>query len=336
MTILNMNNQSADADHVTICEMAPRDGLQFLGANTGVAPQLITIDQKTALVAALCKAGLRFIEVGAFVSPKVTPQMADTDELVRQLAPSNGVRFAALVPNRKHYERFRASSLDTVALFVSASEAYSQKNMGVSLAQAMDWAAEAADAARADGKTLRAHVSGAFQDVYSSTESDVGEVAGVVRRLIEMGCDHVALADTNGDTHPRRVRDVIRTVATEAPITAIGVHLHDRNGAGLANAVAALESGVRIFDASVGGLGGSATASKSGDGVRQMAGNLATEELVALFERMGFSTGIDAAALVDAGRIAYEITRFTGDFAPPSRLLREQLGFGLVWAKSPG
>lgn len=323
-------------DRVTICEMAPRDGLQYLGRTGTGAPRLVPLERKLALIEALTRCGFPYIEIGAFVSAKVTPQMADTDALAARLRPVAGVRLAALVPNLRHYERFRSTSLDTVALFVSASEAYSQKNMGVSLAQALEWAAEAAAAARADGRSLRAHVSGAFQDVYSAAASDLEEVSRTVCRLIDMGCDHVALADTNGDTHPRRVREVVRGVAGVAPLEKLAVHLHDRHGAGLANAVAAFEAGVRIFDASVGGLGGSATASGSSDtGPRQMAGNLATEELVSLFERMGVVTGVDEAALSAAGRIAYEITRQTGDFAPPSRLLREQMGFGIVWSASP-
>lgn len=322
-------------DRVIICEMAPRDGLQYLGKAADGAPRLVSLPRKLALIEALNRCGLPFIEVGAFVSPKITPQMADTDALAARLKPVPGVRLAALVPNLRHYERLRSTTLDTVALFVSASEAYSQKNMGVSLAEALGWASAVAEAARAEGRSLRAHVSGAFQDVYSGASSDIDEVARTVCRLIEMGCDHVALADTNGDTHPRRVREVIEGIAVHVPLSKLAVHLHDRHGAGLANAVAALDAGVRIFDASAGGLGGSATASGAGEGARQMAGNLATEELVSLFERMGFATGVDLQALIAAGRIAYEITRETGDFAPPSRLLREQLGFGTVWATSP-
>lgn len=334
MTIPKISPDSPSADRVLICEMAPRDGLQFLGMHAS-PPKLVPLEHKLRLIETLRVAGLQFIEVGAFVSPKITPQMADSDQLCQSLTPPEGVRYAALVPNLRHYERFRATPLNMVALFVSASEAYSQKNMGVSLQQALDWASEVAAAAQTDSRALRAHVSGAFQDVYSSSESNLSEIVGVVRRLLDMGCEHVALADTNGNTHPRRIREVIRAVAAETPLAAIGVHLHDRNGAGLANAVAALDAGVQIFDASVGGLGGSATASKSGAAVQQMAGNLATEEVVELFERMGVSTGIDRAALLAAGKIAYEITQWTGDFAPPSRLLREQLGYGLMWSAHP-
>jgi hydroxymethylglutaryl-CoA lyase len=316
---------------VTICEMSPRDGLQFLGGEIN-APALVPLERKIELVRALLAAKLPFIEVAAFVSPKITPEMADSDALARSLAPVHGVQLAALVPNLKHYERFRATTLDTVALFVSADEQYSAKNMGAPLADTLAWAQQVAAAARADGRRLRAHVSGAFQQVYTGTDSDPAVVARVVRELHALGCEQIALADTSGETHPRRVQAVIRALESEVPIAVLAVHLHDRGGIGLANALAAYEAGVRIFDASVAGIGGSATAAAPGAAGRTFTpGNVATEELVNLFERMGLRTGVELEELLAAGRLIAEIMSGTGDGAPPSRLLRERLGRGLAW-----
>ncbi len=310
---------------VLICEMSPRDGLQFLGGPSKESPALVPLARKLALIEALRAAGLRFIEAAAFVSPRVTPQMADSDALCRQaaLTPREGEMLAALVPNAKHYERFRATSLNVVSLFVSASEEYSRRNMGAPIADAMQWAADVAQAARDDGRRLRAHVSAAFQDIAAGErDSDLATVVDISRRLAEMGCEQVALADTNGEANPRRVVEVCQAAAGAIGMQRVAVHLHDRNGWAAANAYAALEAGVRTFDACVGGLGGSATASSLiRGGRRAVAGNIATEMLVAMFERVGFRTGVDLGGLMRAGEILCDITRATGDPPPPSRML---------------
>lgn len=321
-------------DRVMLCEMSPRDGLQALGGPKE-ACRLVALEQKLALIAALVRARLPYIEVGAFVSPKVMPQMADSDTLARRIPPPGpgGPQLAALAPNLRQYERIRSTPLDTCALFVSASQEYSRRNMNATLDETLGWAAEVAAAARADGRRLRAHLSGAFQEVYTEGDSDLQTVCRAARRLIEFGCEHVALADTNGTTNPRRVRAVVAACATEIGVDRVAVHLHDRGGLGLANALAAFDAGVRTFDAAVGGLGGSATAAADG---KRPPGNIATEELAHLFERLGVATGVDPAALLDAGRIAFEITQATGDPPPPGRLLREALGYTLGWHASTG
>lgn len=343
---------------VTICEMSPRDGLQFLGS-AAAAPRLLPLDLKVELVETLRTAGLPYIEVGAFVSPKVTPQMADTDALCARLtprtaaSPSHSTRLAALVPNVRHYARFAATSLDTVALFVSASQAYAQANAHASVDQLLEWALQVADAARADGRRLRAHVSAVFQDIASGERaSNLSVVLRLIERLFHCGCDCVSLADTNGDSHPGRVADVLDSVRNAFGLDRIAVHLHDRNGAGIANALAAYQVGVRIFDASVGGIGGSIKAAGLKDTVAApsshsptssctghqprhrtpiIAGNIATEELVDMLHRMGAETGVNLDRLISAGEIIYRATRLTDDFSPPGKLLRERLGYGIDW-----
>ena len=201
-------------------------------------------------------------------------------------------------------------------------------------------AGHVASRARRDGRLLRAHVSAAFQDIETSTrKSDVATVVDVSRTLlVEYGCQYLTLADTNGTTNPARVREILDAVGNAVGgLGRVGVHLHDRYGTGIANALAAWEHGVRIFDASVGGVGGSVAANIVAGGTSpNIAGNIATEELVKMFEGMGVRTGIDLTSLVqNAGSIIYEICRETGDFAPPSTMLRDQLGYGVIWATEP-
>lgn len=321
---------------VLICEMSPRDGLQFLGG-AGPEPRVVPLETKVALCRALRAAGLRFIEVGSFVSPRVA-QLRDTDELCRRLAPDipdakEGMQWAALVPTTKHYPRFAASGLDTCALFVSASESYSVKNVGMPVAEAMSAAADVAAAARADGRRLRAHLSAAFQGMYGEHGAwNLRSTLDLACRLLAMGCEHVSLADTDGAASPAQVRDVVRAAVAECGAGRIAVHLHDRYGQGLANALAAFEAGARLFDSSCGGIGGTPAARAADQ--RTMAGNVATEDLVWMLERLGAKTGVDMDRLLDAGRLVYAITRETGDSAPNSRWLRERLGAAVEWRLS--
>ncbi len=300
---------------VRICEMVPRDGLQTLNRE-----HTVRVGRKIALIDALAEAGLDFIEVGSFVSTRAVPQMANTDDVARHLTVRPAIDYAALVPNLRHYARFKSSGLNTVALFVSASEAYSQFNLKQSIAESKVTAGEVAQAARADGFKLRAHLSACFQDIDGS-DSDIDAVVDWARTLIEWGCDHVALADTKGTTQPLRVRTVLDAVREAVGFDRIAVHFHDSYGQGITNCFAAYECGVRIFDGSVGGIGGTPlgkrTANEPGGG-----GNIATEELVQLFKSMGVETGVDLPALIHAGHVLASIVRETGDPEPPSKLLR--------------
>jgi hydroxymethylglutaryl-CoA lyase len=323
---------------VKICEMSPRDGLQYLGAATG---RVVSLEHRIQLIEALIAAGIRHIEVGAFVSPKGTPQMALSDDLGNRLTTVPGLELAALVPNEAGYARFKATRLNVVAIFPTASEAHARKNFGGrNVDDVLAMAGDVAQRARADGYALRGHVSAAFQDMAVATEkSDLATVVRVCRAVLDdFGCEYLTLADTNGTTNPARVGEVLDVVASAlGGLARIGVHLHDRNGAGIANAYAAWLKGVRIFDASLGGVGGSVAASLTagGDG-KQMVGNIATEALVAMFDGMGVSTGIDLGVLLTkAGPVLNEICLAAGDFSPPSGMLREHLGYGVVWKRAP-
>jgi len=320
---------TASAPSVKICEMSPRDGLQYLG---GLAGRIIPVESRLELIEALIAAGLLEIEAGAYVSPKGTPQMAVTDELGQRIEPRPGLDLTALVPNEAGYQRFKASRFNVVALFPTASEAHARKNFsGRSVDEVLAMAGSVADLARADGYALRGHVSAAFQDMAVATDrSDLAMVVRVCRAVLEdFGCAYLTLADTNGTTNPARIGEVLDAIGDSlGGLDRVGVHLHDRYGTGIANAYAAWLKGVRIFDASLGGVGGSVAASRAagGDG-KQMVGNIATESLVAMFEGMGVRTGIDNEKLVgDAGAILNEICQAAGESPPPSGMLRERLG----------
>lgn len=323
--------------------MSPRDGLQYLGGADVAAARIVPLEQRLRLVESLIDAGVRHIEVASFVSPAGTPQMAMSDELGRRLdaGAAPGLELSGLVPNDKGFERFRATRLNIVAVFPTASEAHSRRNFyGRGVEEVLAMAAHVAQRARDHGYRLRAHVSAAFQDMAVAAQpSDMETVVRVSRALlVDHGCEYLTLADTNGTTNPARVGEVLDAVGDAlGGLGRIGVHLHDRYGTGVANAYAAWEKGVRIFDASVGGVGGSVAASLTEGNGAHMVGNVATEALVAMFEGMGVRTGIDVDALMTgAGSILRDICRAAGDFDPPSGMLRERLGYGVRWERSAG
>jgi hydroxymethylglutaryl-CoA lyase len=239
--------------------MSPRDGLQYLGGpDAEAAGRIVPLERRVDLIEALIGAGLRYIEVGAFVSPKGTPQMALSDLLGQRLDPGRapGLELAGLVPNEAGYRRFRTTRLNVVAIFPSASEAHSRTNFGGrSVDQVLALAGDVGRQARADGYAVRGHVSAAFQDMAVVTESsDLATVVRVCRTVLDdFGCEYLTLADTNGTTNPARIGEVLDAVGDAlGGLSRVGVHLHDRYGTGIANAYAAWLNGVKIFDASLG------------------------------------------------------------------------------------
>ncbi len=274
------------APAVRLYEVGPRDGLQ----NESDA---IPAEAKIELVRRLAGAGLRAIEVTSFVSPRWIPQLADADRVAREVPHVEGVRYGALVPNLAGYERFRAARLPVAAVFVSASESHNQRNVNCSIAEAIDRFRPVAERARADRVTLRAYVSTVcgcpFEGAVKSSA-----VIDVVRRLLAIGIDEISLGDTIGVGHPAGVRALVRAVADEVTLDRVALHLHDTHGRAIANVQAGYEAGIRSFDASIGGLGGCPYAPGA-------SGNVATEDVVDLFECAGIRTGVDLDALVDAG-----------------------------------
>jgi hydroxymethylglutaryl-CoA lyase len=301
---------------VKICEMSPRDGLQVV--NRGAK---IDIEDRVALISTLQQAGLPYIEAGAFVSPKRIPAMADSADLLAALRPYDG-QLAALVPNLRYYQTMiESKNVDTVALFVSASEHYAQKNTRMTVSEAVEAASEVARAAVQAGYRIRCHVSGAYRDLTEQNNpTDANATRVVCERLRSVIPDiELALADTDGNATGDDIDRVLVHMRDAMGLEGIGVHLHDRDGHGIEHARIAYQLGVRVFDAAVGGIGGNPSA------LANPVGNVATEELVAMVHKEGGATGVDTALLLKAGEIIANMCEQVGDPSPPSRLLRDHL-----------
>lgn len=288
-------------EKVKIVEVGPRDGLQN-------EKQAIATATKLELIERLAQAGCRAIEATAFVSPKWTPQMADHDAVLRSVKRHAGVAYSVLTPNLKGFQAALAAGAEEVAVFAAASESFSQKNINCSVAESLDRFAPVLEAARAARVKVRGYVSCVLGCPYEG-DVDPRAVARVAARLFDKGCYEISLGDTIGVGAPNRVKALIDCVGAHVPIPALAGHFHDTYGMAAANVVAALEMGVSVFDASVGGLGGCPYAEGA-------SGNVATEDLVWLFDRMGLETGIDLDALVDC---TVWISGFLGR-APASRV----------------
>ncbi|MDZ4832646.1 MAG: hydroxymethylglutaryl-CoA lyase [Candidatus Melainabacteria bacterium] len=293
---------------VKIVEVGPRDGLQN-------EPNLVETDDKIRLIQALAEAGLSHIEVTSFVSPKWIPQLKDASEVAAGLAKLklNGVTTSCLVPNLKGYERFKESKLDELALFMSATESHSKKNINKSVEEALATLKEVADVAKADGFRIRVYLSVVFECPYEG-RVDSQQVLKVTEKLVAMGVDEVSLGDTIGAATPKDVFKMVEDVSRYVDKQKLALHFHDTRGTALANVVAGLEAGVTIFDASLGGLGGCPYAPGA-------AGNLATEDLVYMMHGLGVETGINLDKLVDAGALAQKLL----DKPLPGRYLKAAL-----------
>ena len=281
------------ADRVIFTDVGPRDGLQN-------QPKILTVEERLRLVGALVEAGVRSIEVGSFVSPKAVPAMAGTDQVVAGLPAGDGVSYSALIPNMKGYELARDAGVRTVNMVLYASEGMAQKNVGMTMAQAEEATRKILDCARDDGVSVIAAVATAFCCPFDGP-TDPGVVKDIVARFIDSGLEQLVLADTIGAAHPQQVRALADDLVAQHGAQRIGCHFHDTRAMGLANVFAALESGVRNFDGSVAGLGGCPFAPGA-------SGNVATEDVVMMLHQMGFSTGIDLAALLRASALAEQFT----------------------------
>lgn len=272
---------------VTVVEVGPRDGLQNEAATIATA-------DKTAFVDLLSNAGLTVIEVGAFVSPKWVPQMADSAEVFAGIERRPGARYTALVPNLAGLERAHRANVSEVAVFAAASESFSQKNINQSIDGSLDTYRAVCTRARELGLRVRGYVSTAFGCPFEG-EIAPQRVASVAAALVEIGAFEVAISDTIGIAHPGQVRPVVEAVAERIPLAQIALHFHDTRGTALANVLTALQIGIATFDASCGGLGGCPYAPGA-------TGNLATEDLIYMLDGMGIETGVNLDTLVEASR----------------------------------
>jgi hydroxymethylglutaryl-CoA lyase len=279
-------------DAVSVYEVSPRDGLQN-------EPITVPLEGKLRLIDALVASGLRRVEITSFVSPKWIPQLADADELARRAKAPEGCTFSALCPNPRGLERAKGAGLREVAVFVSASETHNRKNVNKTVAETLATFVDTARSALDAGMRVRGYVSTAWGCPFEG-RVDVRRVVEISRALVDMGCYQISLGDTIGVGVPTQTKEILGAVAAEISMAKVAMHMHDTRGTALANVIIGLELGVRDFDASVGGLGGCPYAPGA-------AGNLATEDLVYMLDRMGIATGVDVDALVRAGQVAEQL-----------------------------
>ena len=273
-------------EDIHITDVSPRDGLQ----NQRVP---VSTDAKLELVRLLAAAGVRSVEATSFVSPKAVPQMADAAELLPRIqAALTALRVSVLVPNLKGLERAHTAGAREIAVVLSATETMNRKNINMGLAQATEVSEQTVRAALALGLRTRAYVAVAFDCPFEGAVA-LDTVIRLAQRMAAAGAGEVVIADTIGSASPGEVKNRLRALAAALPSDRLAVHFHDTRGMGVANAWAALEAGIRRFDASVGGIGGCPFAPGA-------AGNVATEDLVLMAGQSGFATGIDIAGLLEA------------------------------------
>lgn len=296
-------------DTVIINDVGPRDGLQNQS-------KILTPAERVGLVKALLAAGLQQVEVGAFVSPRAVPAMAGADEVLAGLRDAVNATLTVLIPNLRGYELATAAGAKSVCMVLYGSDGMAQANVRMSRGQAEDATVEILQRARSDGVRVVATVAVAFECPFDGPV-DPGLIADITARFLELGANEVCIADTIGAANPAQVRALTqRLVDTHGP-QRLGCHFHDTRAMGLANVFAALESGIRKFDASIGRLGGCPFAPGA-------AGNVATEDVVMLLQQMGYETGINLAKLIQASDLARELTG-TAPGGRASPWLRRQL-----------
>jgi hydroxymethylglutaryl-CoA lyase len=293
---------------VRLVEVGPRDGLQN-------EKQPISVADKVRLVDDLTAAGLSYIEVGSFVSPKWVPQMAGSAEVFAGIQRQPGVTYAALTPNLKGLEAALEVKVEEVAVFAAASEAFSQKNINCSIAGSLARFVPLMEAAKATNVRVRGYVSCVLGCPYDG-EIAPEQVASVARELYAMGCYEVSLGDTIGTGTAGATRKMIEVVGRDIPRDKLAGHFHDTYGQALANIYASLLEGINVFDSSVAGLGGCPYA-------KGATGNVATEDVLYLLQGLGIETGVDMNKLIAAGqRICEVLGKANGSRVARARLSR--------------
>jgi len=272
-----------------IFEVGPRDGLQN-------EQREIPVAEKIALVNKLSEAGFSRIECASFVSPKWVPQMAGSAEVLAGISRKDGVRYAALTPNMRGYTDALAAGADEIAIFASASEGFSQKNINASIAESIERFAPILEEARHIDLPVRGYVSCVVKCPY---DGDVAPsaVAAVADKLFSMGCYKVSLGDTIGAGTPDSIARMLLAVRNVVPVGRLAGHYHDTGGRAMANIDASLSLGVRVFDAAVGGLGGCPYAPGA-------SGNVATEAVAKHLAALGYQTGLDLDVIAQAADMA--------------------------------
>lgn len=278
-------------ERIDFCEVGPRDGLQN-------EKELISTEDKIAMVNALSATGVKRIEVTSFVRPDAVPQMADAAEVMAGITRNPDVEYAVLVPNVRGYERAMDYDPDVVNIVVAATETFNQRNVRMGVDANMDASAEICLRASNTGKLITAVLATAFWCPFEG-KTDLSRVLQLTKRFVDMGVTELSVADTIGAADPKQVYDTIAAMKAAHPDLKVGMHLHDTRGMGIANGLAAASAGASWLEGSIGGLGGCPFAPGA-------KGNAATEDLIYMLERMGVETGIDVDALLEAGALVKE------------------------------
>ncbi|MBA5763162.1 hydroxymethylglutaryl-CoA lyase [Vibrio sp. 404] len=270
---------------VNIVEVGARDGLQNENA--------VTLADKVRLIDQLSLSGLKHIEAGSFVSPKWVPQMADSEQVFQQIKQQQGVIYSALTPNLAGLERAIESGVKQIAIFGSASESFSQKNINCSIAQSLTRFEPVIELAQQHNIPVRGYLSCTMVCPYEG-EISATQTTFIANTLFDMGCYEISLGDTVGKGTPNRVEALLSQLLQQLPNDAIAVHFHDTYGQALANIYQALLMGINTIDSAVAGLGGCPYA-------KGASGNVATEDVLYLCENLGIETGVDLDAINRAG-----------------------------------
>ena len=283
-----------DDNTVTLYEVGPRDGLQSLGA-------MVDTETKVALVEALTRAGFKKIEVTSFVSPRAVPQLADAEAVMAGITRAPGVTYAALTPNLRGYARARSAGVNEVSVFASSSEGFSRANLNCSIAESLDRFQPILAAAKTDGMPVRGYLSTVIACPFDGL-TPPQTVARLAKRLLAMGCHAVSLGDTIGAGDAGSLHALLDVVLRTVPAARLAGHFHDTGGTALAMIEAGLERGLRVFDGSVGGLGGCPYAPGA-------SGNVDTRAALIRISQLGYRTDVDLHALAEAETIASSILR---------------------------
>ncbi|MEA2309851.1 MAG: hydroxymethylglutaryl-CoA lyase [Thermoleophilaceae bacterium] len=281
-------------EHVSIREVGPRDGFQN-------EPEVIATDDKVRLVEMLARTGVRRLEVTSFVRPDVIPQLADGPEVLTRADIPDDVAVSVLIPNERGLDnalRLR-DRFQEVNLFLSASETHNQRNVNRSIEESLSGLERVVERARGEGLRAEGVISVSFGCPYEG-HVPPERVFAIAERLAAAGCEEVAFGDTTGMANPRQVREFFAAARDRLRDVELTAHFHNTRGQGLANVLAALESGVRSFEASFGELGGCPVP-------RGATGNIASEDLVSMLHEMGYETGVDLEALLESAREAQRI-----------------------------
>ena len=282
---------------VEIVEVGPRDGLQN-------EARILSQEQRLNFIRHLVASGLKRIEVGAFVSPKWVPQMEGSQALIDSLFKERSkfakdVRFSALVPNARGMEDALLTAIPEVAVFGACTESFSKKNINCSVEESLERFAQVVKMAKPAHRKVRAYLSVAFGCPYEGAV-DEKKVLRLIERYLKLGFYELSIGDTIGVATPKQVRSLLRKIKSRWGLRKIAMHFHDTRGTALANVLASLEEGVRVFDSSFGGLGGCPYA-------KGASGNLATDDLVYMLEGMGFKTGVKLEKLLEQAPAMQEV-----------------------------